>query len=349
MSRAPSSTSSASRNHRIHPLLCGRSEAIKRARSDIELFADDAEIPILLEGESGSGKTAFAEYAHAVSPRAAEPFVPVVLSEIEDTLINSELFGHEAGSFTGATGRRVGLLESDGRGTVFLDEIAKATPIAQARLLGVVEGRCFRRTGSNRPLKPDIRFILATNVPLKTQVEKGLFLPDLLERIKTFTVRVPPLRERREDIPDLFHFFLVQEATRRGYAATPAVHQEIVDRFLVAPWHGNIREFHQAMKLLVVAGRRASVLTPDHLHPTLEAMLGSVPKQRRKVTREEVQQSLVRNQNNRTETARDLGINRRTLYRSIARFDILDECGIYKCHTEAGVAPHVDPGAKECA
>ena len=304
----------------FHPLLRGPSEAIARARADLELFSRH-EVPILLEGESGSGKTLFADQIHAMSQRATQPLVPIVLTEIEDALIASELFGHEAGAFTGATARRIGLLESAGRGTAFLDEIGKASATAQARLLTVVETGRFRRVGGNRWLKPDIRFVLASNVPLIELVSQGRFLPDLLERIRTFAIEVPPLGQRRADIGQLFHFLVAQEAPRMGYATVPAVEREIVDRFIFAAWPGNLRQLHEAVKLLLIGGRQAPVLTPDHIHSRLDAMLFSPPA-RRRPTRDEVMQALARHGNNRTEAARELGCDRTTVHRCVRRWGI---------------------------
>lgn len=304
----------------FHPLLCGQSTSISSARADLELFARH-EVAILLEGESGSGKTLFAEQIHAMSPRAAQPLVPIVLTEIEDALIASELFGHEKGAFTGATAMRTGLLESAARGTAFLDEIGKATATAQARLLTVVETGRFRRVGGNRWLKPDLRFVLASNVPLIELVDQGRFLPDLFERIRTFAITVPSLGQRRGDIEQLLHFLVAQEAPRMGYATVPAIEREIVERFLVARWPGNLRQLHEAVKVLLIGGRQAAVITSDHIHSRLNQMLSGTAASRGP-TRDEVLQALARHGSNRTEAARELGCDRTTVHRCIRRWGI---------------------------
>lgn len=322
----------------VHPLVGGRSAAIQRARLELELLAAQADVPILLEGDSGTGKTAFAEHAHAVSPRSRETFLQLSMTEIEDSLISSELFGHVPGAFTGAAGARTGLLASAAGGTVFIDEIGKASKTAQYRLLTVIESKKFRRVGSDRPMHVDVRFIFATNVSLESLVDSRDFLPDLYQRMKMFSVQVPALADRKADIPTLLDFFLHEDAKRFGYDAIPTVEPSLIERFTAGRWPGNIRELHCATQLLLLGGRGASHLTDEHLVPRLEQTL---PRScgRPEATCDDVAAALRRHGGNRKAAADELGVHRTTLFRYMKRFSI-GEADPATRNAEVDVAQH---------
>ena len=168
----------------------------------------DTNINILLLGESGVGKEVVANYIHRISNRANEPFIPVNCQVFPEGVIESELFGHEKGAFTGAVGSRIGKFEEANYGTLFLDEIGDLPVMTQGKLLRALETRSIERIGSNKRIHLDVRFIFATNKDLNHEIETGVFRDDLLYRINTLTLTIPPLRERKEDLPGLIHFFV---------------------------------------------------------------------------------------------------------------------------------------------
>jgi transcriptional regulator with GAF, ATPase, and Fis domain len=174
-----------------------------RTLDQVQRFAKQQSVPVLLEGESGTGKTWIARLIHLRSPRAARPFLPMDLGSVDDSLAAGELFGHVAGAYTGACGNRPGLCLSANGGTLFLDEIGKASPIVQSRLLGLLEGRDMRPVGSDRAVPIDLRIIAASNISLEQLVAEGRMLPDVLARLQMFCIHLPALRERRADIPIL--------------------------------------------------------------------------------------------------------------------------------------------------
>ncbi|MEP6730593.1 MAG: sigma 54-interacting transcriptional regulator, partial [bacterium] len=184
-----------------HDLTRFRSASFQRVLARARRFARDRTATLLIEGESGTGKTRFARYLHAISPRAAKPYRSVVLSTIDDTLAASELFGHVSGAYTDARHARAGHFVSANGGTLFLDEIGKASLSVQQRLLHAVEYGEFRPVGSDRDMHVDVRIIAASNLPLETQVANDRFLPDLYARLSVFLLTLPPLRDRKADIP----------------------------------------------------------------------------------------------------------------------------------------------------
>jgi len=241
------------------------STTYRRLLAQLDRFARDPAATILLEGESGTGKTTLARLIHERSPRASRPFQQIVLSTIEDPLAGSELFGHISGAYTDARQSRHGQFASASGGTVFLDEIAKASKAVQCRLLDVVERGEFRPVGSDRTVRVDVRLVAASNVPLEQEVLAGRFLPDLLARLCAFRVRVPPLRERRADIPMLVGQSLAAHAARCGYGAPPRVHPELMDALQRADWPNNLRQLDCAMHRILVDADGAAELTLDHV------------------------------------------------------------------------------------
>jgi DNA-binding NtrC family response regulator len=238
--------------------------AYRRVLAQLDRFARDNTATILLEGESGTGKTSMARYIHARSARAERAFQHVVLSTLEDPLAGSELFGHVTGAYTDARRSRPGQLADANGGTVFLDEIAKASLAMQSKLLHVVEYKEFRPVGADRQIRVDIRLVAATNVFLEDAVAQGRFLPDLHARLSAFRVCLPSLRERRVDIPLLVTQSIRAHAHRCGYGAPPMIHAELMDALQRADWPNNLRQLDAAVHRILVDADGAPELTLEH-------------------------------------------------------------------------------------
>ena len=219
-----------------------------------------SDTPVLVTGESGAGKEEVALAIHRHSRRGAHPFVPVCVGALSESVIESELFGHVKGAFTGAEQTRTGLLELAHGGTVFLDEVGDIPLPAQVKLLRAIERREVTPVGNPVPRSSDFRVIAATHRPLNELVQQGTFREDLLYRIRVFEIVVPPLRERCEDIPLLAEHFLRQIPGRRASGLSPAVTKELGAR----PWFGNVRELRNAVEYAAVLARD-SELQPEHL------------------------------------------------------------------------------------
>jgi Nif-specific regulatory protein len=225
---------------------------------------------VLILGESGVGKELVARALHAQSARAARPFVAINCAALTETLLESELFGHEKGSFTGAVAQKKGKLEVAEGGTVFLDEAGEMAPTLQAKLLRVLQQREFERVGGTRTLKLDVRLIAATNRDLAAEVKRGAFREDLYHRLNVVAIRVPPLRDRAEDIPALAQYFLERAVTRCGRRVTGF--SEDAEGYLTSyAWPGNIRELENAIERAVVLGQADVVLAEDLPETVLDA------------------------------------------------------------------------------
>jgi two-component system, NtrC family, response regulator len=221
---------------------------------------------VLLLGESGTGKELFAQALHQNSPRSSKPFVKVVCSALPETLLESELFGHEKGSFTGALYTRAGRFEAADGGTLFLDEIGDISPTVQIKLLRFLEEREFERVGGNRTFKVDVRIVAATHRDLRKKLEDGSFREDLYYRLNVIEVHVPPLRERSADISLLAHHFLAKFA-KANHKEVRQFSDQALALLLRHPWPGNVRELENAIERAVVLTDEA-VLSPEHF-PTL--------------------------------------------------------------------------------
>ena len=235
---------------RTLPPIVGESAAIRAVRAETErVAATDA--TVLLEGESGTGKELFAHAIHALSARRDGPFVAINCAAIPETLLESELFGHERGAFTGATARRMGKFELGDAGTVFLDEIGELTPVTQGKLLRVLQERSFHRVGGTVPIEVDVRILAASNRSLEKLVAQGLFREDLFYRVRVFPIRIPALRERPEDIDPLIDWYLDhlpqelgKKPVRLGAAARERLH--------AYDWPGNVRELRNCLERAII-------------------------------------------------------------------------------------------------
>jgi two-component system response regulator HydG len=213
---------------------------------------------VLLVGESGTGKGLLARRIHESGPRRDAPFVPIACANLPDELMESELFGHEAGAFTDAKGRRVGRFEAGQGGTVFLDGAGDLSPAIQAKLLRVVQERSFERLGGNETITLDVRLLAATDRPLEERVAEGSFREDLFYRLQVVELRLPPLRERPEDVPLLARLFLV-EARRAGLTPATAFSSEALERLRAHRWPGNVRQLRNAVEAAALRSEGAAV------------------------------------------------------------------------------------------
>ncbi len=297
-----------------------QSPLMKAVFHDVSLVAP-SESRVLITGESGVGKEVLADVIHSWSSRAAGPLVKVNCAAIPETLLESELFGHEKGSFTGAVAQRIGRFEQANNGTIFLDEIADMAPPLQAKLLRVTQDGRFTRVGSNKELQTNARILAATNRVLEEQVQAGRFREDLFYRLNVVELNIPPLRERSEDILALAGAFVAEFSQGRA-RFSPAVSAGLIKY----SWPGNVRELRNAMERAVLLCRGELVL-PDHLPARVRAAAQSAeikplsdPEQLGEIERQAIFQALRKHAFNRTETAKALGISRRALLYKLQRF-----------------------------
>jgi len=241
--------------------IIGESPAIQEVLVKIEQMAPVSST-VLIEGESGTGKELVARAIHDLSPRRGKPFVPVNCAALPETLLESELFGHEKGSFTGAAERRLGRFELANEGTIFLDEVGEMPPATQVKLLRVLEDRSFFRVGGTQAIRVDVRVIAATNKSLKEEVALGRFRDDLFYRLDVLHIQLTPLRERKSDIPLLVRRFITEFATahdRQFKGITPEALQILVD----ADWPGNIRQLRNLIESMVVLAPEGEIRASD--------------------------------------------------------------------------------------
>jgi DNA-binding NtrC family response regulator len=316
------------------------SAAYRRVLAQLERFARDGNATILLEGESGTGKTTLARFIHARSPRATRPFQQVVLSTIEDPLAGSELFGHVSGAYTDARQSRSGQFASANGGTIFLDEIGKASLAVQYKLLHVVECREFRPVGSDRDVRVDVRLVAASNVSLADEAARGRFLPDLHARLCAFRVRVPSLRERRADIPTLVAQSLGAHARRAGYGAMPQVHPELMDALQRAEWPNNLRQLDAAVHRILVDADGAPELTLEHCED--ESLgLHTLGRADRALTPERIADA-IKQEGSVSGAARRLKVDRTTIHRHQRRRSARQDPSIPQISADSPAETRVD-------
>jgi len=307
--------------------LVGRSPQMQALYVLLEKIAD-TELPVLIRGESGTGKELVARALHLQGRRRRRPFLGENCAAIPEALLESELFGHVRGAFTGADRDRPGLFEQASGGTLFLDEVGDMPPSMQARLLRVLEEGKVRRVGSERTVDVDVRVVAATHRDLQREIEGGRFRQDLLYRLQVLTVEIPPLRARTGDVPLLTAHFLERIAGERGRPEGWLVHEDalaILERY---PWPGNVRELQNTLqRLSLLAGNRAITEALIASDPTLcRTLLGERPASAayslRAGEREQVRQALAAARGNRKKAAALLGVSRATLYRKLEQHDL---------------------------
>ena len=305
--------------------IVGKSEALRRVLSEIETVAP-ADSTVLVLGETGSGKELVARAIHNLSSRKGNAFVKLNCAAIPTGLLESELFGHEKGAFTGAIAQRIGRFELGDRGTVFLDEIGEIPLEVQPKLLRVLQEREFERLGSARTLRSGARLIAATNRDLRVMVDERKFRPDLYYRLNVFPVRVPPLRERREDIPLLVWHF-VQQFGERNNRAIDTVPSESMEALVQYPWPGNIRELQNVIERAVVVSRGPVLASPlfDLDVRAASAGQGSLNQVMQEIERDQILRALEQSNGvvaGPRGAATRLGIKRTTLMNRMERLGI---------------------------
>jgi DNA-binding NtrC family response regulator len=251
--------------------LVGSSAAIREVASLVERVAD-ATVPVLITGETGTGKGVVARAIHAGGSRAEAPFVAVNCAGLPENLLESELFGHVKGAFTGATANRAGLFEEAEGGTLFLDEIGEMSPPLQAKLLHVLESGTVRAVGSNKERAVDTRILTATHRNLRERVKEGTFREDLLYRLDVITIAIPPLRLRRDDLPALVEHFVAQAKRKHPASLVRGVAPDTLARLLDHTWPGNVRELEHVIERAVLLGRDAVVGVQDLPRSLTEAV-----------------------------------------------------------------------------
>jgi len=307
------------------PDLVGRSAPMK-AVLDLIAQVADTESVILIRGESGTGKELVANAIHRRSRRAAGPFVKVNCAALSESLLESELFGHEEGAFTGAVRQRKGRFELAHGGTLFLDEVSELAPATQAKLLRVLQNYEFERLGGTETIKVDVRVIAATNADLEERVRHGQFRQDLYFRLNVVPVHLPPLRERRGDIPLLVYTFIHRFAERNRKEVNE-ITPEALQRLMAYHWPGNVRELENCIeRMVVVANKRVldvgdipPEVLPDTAPAPMTLPVGLTIKQ---IEEQAIRQTLAATGGNRKEAARILGIGLRTLHRKIEEYGI---------------------------
>ncbi|MCL6622418.1 MAG: sigma 54-interacting transcriptional regulator [Syntrophobacterales bacterium] len=291
-----------------------------------------SEAPVLLTGESGTGKELAAAALHHLSPRARGPFIRVNSAALTESLLESELFGHVKGAFTGADRTRVGRFEAAHGGSIFLDEIGDLPLTTQAKLLRVLQEKTIERVGDHTPIPVDARIITATNQDLARLMAQGRFREDLFYRIGVIPIHLPPLRERREDIPLLAETFIQRAALKSGKAIT-GLSKPALDRLLAYEWPGNVRELMNVIDYAFVLCPQG-LIEPEHLPASLAGGTAALPPpwqprggQNRAERRELLLQALIRAGGRKAEAARLLGISRVTLWKWLKECDLTGETG----------------------
>jgi DNA-binding NtrC family response regulator len=304
---------------KLPPNIIAQSPLTTALFQDIALIAP-SETRVLITGESGTGKEVVADTIHAWSARANGKLIKINCAAIPENLLESELFGHEKGSFTGASAMRIGRFEEADGGTIFLDEITEMSPGLQAKLLRVTQDGKFQRIGSNREIRTNARILAASNRDLEAEVKAGRFREDLFYRLNVVELNLPPLRERREDILPLANLFTAEFARNRARLA-----EATVNCLQNYPWPGNVRELRNAIERAVLLSQSELIL-PEHLPAKLrEAVKSAAPQPAvdaqtmNEIERHAILAALKQHKSNRTETAKALGISRRALLYKLQR------------------------------
>jgi two-component system, NtrC family, nitrogen regulation response regulator NtrX len=305
--------------------MVGESPALQQVRELIAKVGPTS-ARVLITGDNGTGKELVARALHEASSRRQREFIEVNCAAIPSELIESELFGHMKGSFTGAFADRAGKFEQADGGTLFLDEIGDMSLSAQSKLLRVLQEGVVTRIGGSKPIQVDVRVLAATNKDLESEIAEGRFREDLLYRLNVVPIRVPPLRERKQDIPALVAFFTEQLAAGGGVPGRKFT-EEAMRRLQARPWPGNIRELKNAVErvLILASGKKVSAEDVDNLLPSNLGSNGECPSLedfKLEAEKKFLAQQLRQHDWNLSETARDLKIPRSNLYKKMERFGI---------------------------
>jgi len=309
---------------------------IGKSKRMLEVFelikvVSDSDASVLIQGESGTGKELVASAIHFNSVRRTRPYIRVSCASLPESLLESELFGYEKGAFTGAAERRIGRFEAASGGTLFLDEIGELPLSFQVKLLRVLQERQIERLGSQRPIDIDVRVVSASLRPLEEEISEGLFREDLLFRINTVTIHLPPLRERREDIPILAASFL-EEFSRERRKAIDGFSDGVLEAFDAYHWAGNVRELRNVVERAALFCRKPKI-TPEDLPASLRTA-GPAPRRapaQQTVTLQEaveqaeieaIRSALTRTEGRRSEAAQILGVSRKTLWEKTKHYGL---------------------------
>ena len=310
--------------------IMGQSSALESVLKKVRLVGP-SKATVLLTGETGTGKELFAQAIHQNSDRSRSSFIPVHCAALPSNLLESELFGHEKGAFTGATDKRIGRFESANGGTLFLDEIGEIDASTQVKLLRFLESKSIERLGSSKTLELDVRLVCATNRDLQKMVQQGNFREDLYYRLNVITIELPPLRERGDDLTLLLTHFLSEYSAENGFDP-PNLSSDTFSILKNYSWPGNVRELRNFCENLVVL-KRGKEITPYDLDPRFTTLSPSVDSNKNEIKTslsvEENEKQLLRNallesHGNRTKAAELMGISRRTLHRKLDRWPELD-------------------------
>ena len=304
--------------------IIARSAEMREILDSIALIAP-TDATVLILGESGTGKELVANLIHERSSRASQPLVKLNCAALTETLLESELFGHERGAFTGAIARKAGRFELADGGSLFLDEIVEMSSVTQAKLLRVLQEQEFERVGGIQTIHVDVRIISATNKNLTEEVREGRFREDLYYRLNVVPIQLPPLRERREDIPVLAEHFLKHYAAK-NHRAVRQILPEALDLLMRYNWPGNIRELENAIERGVIIAQ-GELLTPDELPIALRQNTPSIHDTAntgslKDMEREHISKTLAQVGGNRTQAAKILGITRKTLQNKIKEYGL---------------------------
>jgi two-component system response regulator HydG len=284
--------------------------------------------PVLILGESGTGKELVARAIHGKGPWRDRPFVPIDCGALTPTLIESEMFGHVRGAFTGATHGRQGLLAAAGEGTVFLDEIVELPVELQPKLLRVLQEREIKPLGSNQRIPVKARIIAATNQDLEAAIKRGTFRKELFFRLNVVSIKLPPLRERREDIPGLVRFFLAKH--KASLVSITGVSEEVMARLMSYDWPGNVRELENCIQRALALGSAPQIRVVD-LPSNLLYFVGQPPRDPaalatlRELEQRHILQALEATKGDRLRAARLLGIGKTTIYRKLKEYGLDDD------------------------
>ncbi|MBN2039121.1 MAG: sigma-54-dependent Fis family transcriptional regulator [Spirochaetes bacterium] len=308
--------------------MIGQSKPIQEVKKIIDTAAG-TNARVFITGDNGTGKELVAKAIHKNSKRSSEPMIKVNCAAIPDELIESELFGHEKGSFTGAVNRRLGKFEVADGGTIFLDEICDMSSSAQAKVLRVLQEQQFERVGGNEPITVDVRVIAATNIDIKKAIDEGTFREDLYYRLNVIPINVPSLSERKEDIPLLTRYFLDAFSKEHGLGTKDITEKGM--RFLTKyKWPGNVRELKNIMERLSIMVQ-SDVIDKEDIEKHIESYdyedilskdTSSLKQAREEFEKEFIIKALLKNEKNITSTAKVLGIERTNLHRKVKQYNI---------------------------